>query len=70
MMQISLKTPSQKSQWVRSLFHGKSRSFNRFIKEQGTPGTCVDNCGLSVLATSDDLDVVFHIVGTSNYKNW
>ena len=65
MMQISLKTPSQKSQWVRSLFHGKSRSFNRFNKEQS-----VDNFGLSVLATSDDLDVVFHIVGTSNYKNW
>lgn len=62
----SLKSRPQKSQWIQSLFQGKSRSFNRFVKEHSIPGTFVDNLGLLVTATSDYLDVVFHIVGTSN----
>ena len=62
----SLKTHPQKSQWVRSIFNGKARSFNRFVKENSIPGTFVDNFGLLVIATSDYLDAVIHIVGTSN----
>ena len=62
----SLKSHPQKSQWIQSLFQGKSRSFNRFIKEHSIPGTFVDNLGLLVTATADYLDVIFHIVGTSN----
>ena len=64
----SRKTHPQKSQWIRSLFNGKARSFNRFVKEHSTPGTFVDNFGLLVLATSDYLNVIYHIVGTSNNK--
>ena len=62
----SLKTHPEKSQWVRSIFNGKPRSFNRFVKENSIPGTFVDNFGLLVIATSDYLDAVIHIVGTSN----
>ena len=62
----TLKNHPQKSQWIRSLFHGKSRSFNRFVKEHSVPGTFVDNFGLLVLATSEYLNVTYHIVGTSN----
>ena len=58
----SLKVHQQKGQWVRSIFNGKARSFNRFVKENSIPGTFVDNFGLLVIATSDYLDVVIHIV--------
>ena len=45
---------------------GKTRSFNKFIKEHSVPGKFIDNFGLFVLATGEYLNVKYHIVGTSN----
>ena len=57
---------SQKRNWIRALFGGKTRDFNKFVKEQSKPGVFIDNSGIPVVATADYLNVVFHIVGTSN----
>ena len=62
----SIKSHPQMHQWVQSIFNGKKRDFNRFLKEQSLPGTFVDNHGICVIATSDYLNVNYHIVGTSN----
>ena len=56
----------RKVHWIRSLFNGKTRSFNRFIKEHSVPGKFIDNFGLFVLGTGEYLNVKYHIVGTSN----
>ena len=61
-----LQNHPKKVQWIRSLFNGKTRSFNRFIKEHSVPGKFIDNFGLFVLATGEYLNVKYHIVGTSN----
>ena len=61
-----LKNHPQKPQWTRSLFNGKARNYNKFIKEHSVPGKFIDNFGLFVLATAEYLNVLYHIVGTSN----
>ena len=55
-----------KRQWIRSIFGGKVRSYNKFVKEQSKPGVFVDRDGLAVYVTSEVLGVTIHIVGTSN----
>ena len=55
-----------KRQWIRSLFGGKARAFNKFVKEQSKDGVFVDNYSIAVTVTAEVLDVQFHIVGTSN----
>ena len=55
-----------KREWIRSLFGGRARAFNKFVKEQSKEGAFVDDSGIAVLVTSEVLDVVIHIVGTSN----
>ena len=55
-----------KRQWIRSLFAGKARAFNKFVKEQSKDGVFVDNWSIAVTVTAEVLDVQLHIVGTSN----
>ena len=62
----SMKNHPQMRQWVQSVFHGKKRDYNRFLKEQSQPGVFTDSNGLAVIATADYLGVNYHIVGTSN----
>ena len=57
-----------KRQWIRSIFGGKVRSYNKFVKDQSRPGVFVDKYGLAVLATSEVIGVTIHIVGTSNNR--
>ena len=61
-----MKSHPQVKQWVQSIFHGKKRDFNRFVKEQSQSGIFTDANGLAVIATADYLGVNYHIVGTSN----
>ena len=62
----SMKSHPQVKQWVQSIFHGKRRAFNRFLKEQSQSGIFTDANGLAVIGTADYLGVNYHIVGTSN----
>ena len=62
----SLKTHPLKMQWIKSIFMGKSQKYAKFVKEQSTENTFIDNYGIIVVATADYLGVNYHIVGTSN----
>ena len=61
-----MKSHPQVKQWVQSVFHGKKREFNRFLKEQGQPGAFTDANGIAIIATADYLGLNYHIAGTSN----
>jgi hypothetical protein len=62
----SMETHPQMRQWVRSVYRGKKRDYNKFLRDQSKPGVFTDNDGLAVIATGDYLGVNYHIVGTSN----
>ena len=61
-----LKKHHMKAQWVKSIFGGRNRNFNQFLKYQSKSGVFVDNNGLYVLGTAEYLKIAIHIVGTSN----
>ena len=63
---MSMKNHPQMPYWVRTVFHGKKRDYNRFLKEQSQPGAFTDHNGLAVIATADYLKVNYHLVGTLN----
>ena len=56
----------QKRNWIQSLFGGKTRDFNKYVRDQSKPGVFIDNTGIPFVATADYLNVVYHLVGTSN----
>ena len=62
----SMETHPQMRQWVQTIFRGKKRDYNRFLREQKEPGVFTDNNGMAVIATADYLKVNYHLVGTSN----
>ena len=66
----SMKSHPQVKQWVQSVFHGKKREFNRFLKEQGQPGAFTDANGIAIIATADYLGLNYHIAGTSNNETF
>ena len=57
-----------KRHWIRSIFGGKVRSYNKFVKDQCRPGVFVERHGQAVTATSEVLGVTIHIVGTFNNR--
>ena len=61
-----MKRHPNKRQWIRTLFAGKARGYNKFIIDQSKDGVFVDNNGIAVLLTAEVLGLKIHLVGTSN----
>ena len=39
----SMETHPQMRQWVRSVYRGKKRDYNKFLRDQSKPGVFIDN---------------------------
>ena len=55
-----------KMHWIKQVFRGKNQKYNKFVKDQSKPNAFIDHHGIIVVATSDYLKVMYHLVGTSN----
>ena len=60
----SMEPHPQMRQWVRLVYRGKKRDYNKFLCDQSKPGVFTDNDGLAVISTADYLGVNYHMAGT------
>ena len=61
-----MKDHPNRMQWIRTLYGGRAREYNKFVREQACDGSFIDNHGISAIITADILDILINLVGTSN----